>query len=90
MALQDVSGDQPVLSLPSLLATKYDLCLTKRAQRYRRCARLCLELDDIQKAKEYAQKELDVEEAILGTDTDHLREDLVGAKYWLEYLENLV
>ncbi|KAG6363654.1 hypothetical protein INS49_008755 [Diaporthe citri] len=54
---------------------------------YRRCSRLCLELDDFQKAKEYARKELELEEAVIGTETEHLREDLVGAKYWLEYLE---
>ncbi|KAK7707978.1 hypothetical protein SLS64_006800 [Diaporthe eres] len=55
---------------------------------YRRCARLCLELDDFEKAKEYALKELEIEEAVIGTETDHLSEDLVGAKYWLEYLED--
>lgn len=48
---------------------------------------MCLELDDFQKAKEYARKELELEEAVIGTETEHLRENMVGAKYWLEYLE---
>lgn len=49
-----------------------------------------MNLDDIQKAKEYARKELEVEESIIGTETEHLRDDLVGAKYWLEHLEKVV
>lgn len=40
-------------------------------------------------AIKYARKELEVEEAIIGTETEHLRNDLVGAKYWLEYLEGV-
>lgn len=49
-----------------------------------------MQVDDVQKAKEYARKELEVEEAIIGTETKHLRDDMVGAKYWLEYLEEVV
>lgn len=49
-----------------------------------------MQVDDVQKAKEYARKELEVEEAIIGTETKHLRDDLVGAKYWLEFLEGVV
>lgn len=48
-----------------------------------------MQVDDIQKAKQYARKELEVEEAIIGTETEHLRDDLIGAKYWLEYLEEV-
>lgn len=49
-----------------------------------------MQVDDVQKAIEYAWEELKVEEAIIGTETEHLRDDLVGAKYWLEYLEGVV
>lgn len=49
-----------------------------------------MQVDDVQKVIGYAWKEPKVEEAIIGTETEHLRDDLVGAKHWLEYLEGLV
>lgn len=36
---------------------------------------------------DYAIKELEIERCVVGVETDHLRQDMAGAEYWIEYLK---
>jgi hypothetical protein len=69
---------------------KIDLQSIKLSSIYRRCAELSLDLNDMPKAIEFAQKELEVELAVLGPDSDLVNKDPAGAKYYLEHLTQLV
>lgn len=57
--------------------------------RYRSCSQYCWWLDDLDEAIEYAEKALDIEWCLIGPETKHLMENLVGCQYWLDRLENL-
>ncbi|KAK8043453.1 hypothetical protein PG993_005883 [Apiospora rasikravindrae] len=54
---------------------------------YRTCSQLSLWLDDLDEATEYAEKALDIEHCLIGPETEHLREGLVGCQYWLEKMQ---
>lgn len=41
----------------------------------------------LKQALGFARKELEIERDIVGTETEHLKEDLVGAEYFLQSLE---
>lgn len=71
----------------AFLAGAFDHELTTSIPRYRDCSRYSLQLGQTSKALKYARQELEMEQSLFGTDTEHFRENLYGAKYWLEDLE---
>ncbi|KAK8061915.1 hypothetical protein PG994_008281 [Apiospora phragmitis] len=56
---------------------------------YRVCSQYCWNLDDLDEAIEYAEKALDIEICLIGLETEHLRENLIGCQYWLEMMQAL-
>ncbi|RWA08362.1 hypothetical protein EKO27_g6746 [Xylaria grammica] len=56
---------------------------------YRACSNYNLDLGFMQGAVQYAQKELELERCMLGTDTAHLQGEMGGAEFWLQLLQRL-
>ncbi|KAI1381883.1 SET domain-containing protein [Hypoxylon crocopeplum] len=54
---------------------------------YRECSKYALDSGASEKALHYARKELEHERLLIGTETSHLKEDLYGAAYWLEHVQ---
>ena len=52
---------------------------------YWECSKYSLDLGLFEKAFEYA-KALDIEGRIIGTETAHMRDEMIGADYWIEHL----
>ncbi len=52
--------------------------------RFRECSKYALDSGIFDKALQYAQKELELERLLIGTDTEYLRGDLYGAECWIK------
>ncbi|KAK4618381.1 SET domain-containing protein 5 [Fulvia fulva] len=59
------------------------------AQTYRECSKYSLAEGLYSKAIGYAKAELDVEKVCVGEETEHLKEGMEGAVFWMRHLENL-
>ncbi|KAI0429371.1 hypothetical protein F5Y09DRAFT_356955 [Xylaria sp. FL1042] len=58
---------------------------------YRTCSMFNLEAKiSYEDALHYAEKAAELQRRIMGTETEHLRQDMVGAEYWLEYVRETV
>ncbi|OAA58219.1 TPR domain protein [Cordyceps fumosorosea ARSEF 2679] len=55
--------------------------------RYRARAALALKTGDLEAARDYAVRELEVQRHLIGTPAEHLRPDRSGAEFWLAFLE---
>ncbi|XXG94298.1 hypothetical protein Hte_000552 [Hypoxylon texense] len=51
------------------------------------CSKYALDSGDPERALTYAHEELDLEKALIGTETSHLEDNLQGAKYWVGYVQ---
>ncbi|KAI0890246.1 uncharacterized protein GGS22DRAFT_150406 [Annulohypoxylon maeteangense] len=72
----------------SQLFKRQRLCSMELCQAFRDCSMYALDAGLSDVALEYAGKEFDLEKLLIGTETPHLKEDLNGAKYWIEYIRN--
>ncbi|KAK8104414.1 uncharacterized protein PG998_011447 [Apiospora kogelbergensis] len=54
---------------------------------YRTCSNYYWVVNDMDRAIEYAEKALDVELCLIGPETEHLRENRQGNRYWLKWLQ---
>ncbi|KAI1814440.1 hypothetical protein GGS20DRAFT_412994 [Poronia punctata] len=82
------SALQDAMELVGLL-NKQGLEGMELSRTYRDCSKASLELGRMDAALDYAYKELENEECIMGTETEHMRKELEGAKYWIEHLEKM-
>ncbi|KAI2602813.1 SET domain-containing protein [Hypoxylon sp. NC1633] len=69
------------------LLKRQRLYSTELLRVFRECSKYALDSGKRGKGLHYARKELGLERQLIGTETDHLREDLYGAKYWMESIQ---
>ncbi|RYC59693.1 hypothetical protein CHU98_g6519 [Xylaria longipes] len=58
--------------------------------KYRDCSKYSLDTGSIDSALHCAYKDLEIERCIIGAETEHLRDGMLGAEYWLEHLNKLM
>ncbi|KAI2463048.1 SET domain-containing protein [Annulohypoxylon bovei var. microspora] len=74
----------------SHLLKKQRLCGMELCKVFRECSKYAFDAGHHDKALEYARKELDLEKLLIGTETAHLKDNLYGAKYWVEHIRKKV
>ncbi|OTA69518.1 SET domain-containing protein [Hypoxylon sp. EC38] len=57
---------------------------------YRECSQYAFDSASFGKALDYARKELDLEKVLIGTETAHLKDELLGAKYWVKHIQKKI
>ncbi|KAI0176114.1 SET domain-containing protein [Hypoxylon sp. FL1284] len=75
------AGEELVSHLKLQKLRGVDLCRTLRE-----CSKYALGSGLPKKALNYAREEVELEKTLIGTETDHLENDLEGAKFWMEHI----
>ncbi|KAI1407037.1 SET domain-containing protein [Hypoxylon sp. FL1857] len=69
------------------LLKRQKLCGMELCRVFRECSQYAFDSGYFGKAIDYARKELDLEQVLIGTETAHLKDDLQGAKDWIKHIQ---